>query len=246
MKNKIVIGLLAILFFGSSISSVSAETYYHKGIVYGTTPASPSSAVVLAASAMNADGTKKEHVAIYSRCEVMEGTYSAQYCVPRTVVSTLYGSSAGGTLATSYANAVGQIAPGETTKTDPLANFAPYIKNYWYSAAYITILAYFNKAATATNVKHERDTNKNMGVVTYTYPSKSILDVPSSVAYTNILGVYDRQAKGLSTNYVLNMPYGYLTAKAKITYEMGRDTASYDIYRFNVTAETSLTHSIGM
>ena len=246
MKNKIVIGLLAILFFVSSISFASAEIYYHKGIVYGTTPSTKSSAVVLAASAMNADGVKKEHVAIYSRCDVLEGAYNAQYCFPRTVVSTLYASSAGGTIATSYSNAVTQIAPGETSYSSPLANFAPYIKNYWYSAAYITILAYFNNAATASSVKHERDINKNSGVVTYNYPSKSILDVPNSVAYTDILGVYDRRAKGLSTNYVLEMVSGYLTAKAKITYEMGRDTPSYDIYLFNVTSETSLTDSIGM
>lgn len=246
MKNKVVIGLLAVLFLVSSISSVSAETYYHKGIVYGTTSQTPSSAVVLATSAMNDQGTKKEHVAIYSRCDVLEGAYNAQYCVPRTVVSTLYASTAGGTMATSDSNMIGQMAPGETSYSSPLANFAPYIKNYWYSVAYITVLAYFNKAATASSVKHERDVNKNSGVVTYNYPSKSVLDVPNSVKYTDILGVYDRQAKGLSTNYVLHIGSGYLTAKAKITYEMGRDTPSYDIYLFNVTSETRMTHSIGM
>lgn len=239
---------LTLLFFISSVSTISAqERYYHKGIVYGSTSHTKSSAVVLAASAMNSGGVKKEHVAVYSRCDVMEGAYNAEYCVPRTVVTTLYASSRGGTMATSDSNAIGQISPNKTVFTSSLPNFSPYISNYYYRAAYNVILAYFNKAATATSIKHARSSNNNSGVVTYNYPSRSILEVPNTVAYTDILGVYDRQAKGLSTNYVLHMVSGYLTAKAQITYEMGRSTPSFDVYRFNVTTnEAKLIHSIGM
>lgn len=87
----------------------------------------------------------------------------------------------------------------------------------------------------------------NSATVTYNYPTKSILDVPNTIKYTDILGYYSDKAKGLSTNYQILMGSGYLTAKAKIVYEMGREVGYYDIYRFNVSSyEAKLTHSIGM
>lgn len=245
-KIAIVIAILFanILF---SQSTHAQDTYYQKGITYAGTSQTSSSTIVMSVAAMNSGGTKKDNVVVYSRCSIVENVYNADYCVIKSLKTTLYASNSSGTLVTNNSNMIGQVAPEQRYFESVLPDLSIFIPSYRWNLVYYAVQGIFNTGANATSIIHSNNSTYTSRSVTYNYPSANMLEVPSTIAYDRIPVYYSGKAKGVATNFLLHTGGSHFTAKAQLSYEMGRITGYYDVYRFNITSnEAKLIHSVGL
>lgn len=254
-KLVLILSLLIYVFLPLG-NTHAAEYYYFKGTTYntqhghtasGSLSSQASSTVVVSASTLNLNGSQKENVNVYARCDVLNGIYGSELC---TI------NEASVRLAASYANGVDlgsknfiiKMSPAVQGSTVYVPPFSAFIRNYWVGGVLSIIESVYN-GDTLNSIEHSETAYATAGRIIFKYPPKSLLDVPTTVAYNQIEGYYSKLGinKGLNGNFAFSYGgSGYLTAKANLEYTLGVEVYPFEYQRFSIrTGDATLTHTIG-
>lgn len=252
---------LCMLLIASVLTSVIAnpvsavERYYYKGAGYtgyhkdalNGTKNSQSSVVVVSTATVYDYPTGKEKVRAFTRCDVVNGIYGSSYCSP-TEVSIRF--------AASYANGVDNHTGHFITQTSPKPSETIDLTQYsWILNSYVVDGIARVVSAVANNstasVTHSQTSNDSAKRVIFRNYSKSLLDVPNTVAYNRIDLAYDSDRKGAAATFSFDYfsRGGYVTAKANAKYDLRiYSGAPYQppLVLSVQTGEARVTHTVGI
>ncbi|KAA0957599.1 hypothetical protein ACQKDD_17835 [Planococcus kocurii] len=253
----LVVTMLCIALFFST-ASASADNFYHKGSAYSTQVTdelnrefSSASSVVVISSSTYYSGVNigKEHVRVFSRCQVVKNITGATTCYVRDMSVRLSASYSTGT-DRAIPHFIQQMTPAATVGTQYFTSLRFLIRNYAVIAVGTIVEAAVN--GSSFNVDHSTTAHLTAGRVIFKNPPTSQVDVPTSVAYNKIDYYYDGVDKGLDGYFTFSYDVpsggGIITSRGDATYNLS--IPSGNPYQPNLvidvkTDEAILPHSIG-
>lgn len=253
----LVVTMMCLAFFFST-GSASADNFYHKGSAYSTQVTdelnrefSSASSVVVISSSTYYSGVNigKEHVRIFSRCQVVKNITGATGCYVRDMSVRLSASYSTGT-DIAIQHFIQKMTPEATVGTQSFSSLSFLIRNYAVVAVGTLVEALVN--GSRFSVEHSTNTHWTAGRIIFNNPTTSQVDVPSSVAYNKIDYYYDGEDKGLDGFFTFSYDVppggGIITSRGDATYNLSIPTGNP--YQPNLiidvkTEEAILPHSIG-